>query len=378
MPKPRVLCVAAPDWLGVSRLPGVLHAAGCRVSLLAHPRSYAALSRFVDELIPGTWDAAANVELLRVHLASGASYDWIILADDPTVSAAARRCGEGWTAPWFPVDAASQKPRWLAQKTAFNAAAAAAGLPVPVSRSASSPDEVRAAARAVGFPVIVKPAAGSAGSGVFFAASADGLERSLPDAGPFVVQRAVAGRSGGTCVLFDRGRPAWWLSSLRARVSPAPYGPATARALLHVPAIAGIAADLGALTGFHGLCELDWILPEDGSGPVIVEFNPRPPSYLFLVGALGADLPAAIRAFLAGEKAPAPGAPGPEGSAVGLYPEDLISALSARDWRRGAAWLSGAAGPLPQNDPALIRAFHWLAVKALARGALFQLPRSGH
>jgi len=147
---PRVLCVASPDWIGVTRLPRVLGRAGCRTALLADPRNMAARSRFVDDLIPGDRDPAANVERLRVHLASGAAYDWIILADDPTMLEGVRRCREGWCRSWFPVDPSSVDPEILTQKTLFMAAAGAAGVPVPRSIASCAPGELRAAARAVG------------------------------------------------------------------------------------------------------------------------------------------------------------------------------------------------------------------------------------
>lgn len=364
----RVLCVAAPNWLGFSRFPRVLSGAGCHVSFLGHPRALTARSRFVDAVIPGSWDPDENIELLRARLAAGDAFDWILLADDPTVLAACRRCPEPWLAPWFPVDPASAKPALLASKAEFLAAAAASGVRVPAFRPASTPAEVLAAARALGFPVIVKPVDGSAGTGVRKVASEAELPGGPPP-GAVIVQSFVAGAAGGTAVLYDHGRPVWWLSSLRTRVWPEPYGPSSCRTPVELPGVETMLTALGGATGLHGFCEFDWILPEDGSPPQVIELNPRVPAYLSAAERMGSDLSSALRAFLAGERPGAPRAPLAR-TPVGLFPEDLTRALAVRDWARCREWLEGTAGPVPWDDPRLFASFAWLVVKAVVRAAL--------
>jgi len=57
---------------------------GCRVFVLAHPKSYVAKSRHLSGVISGSFNAEENIENLRRHLGSGARYDWVIFVDDPT------------------------------------------------------------------------------------------------------------------------------------------------------------------------------------------------------------------------------------------------------------------------------------------------------
>jgi predicted ATP-grasp superfamily ATP-dependent carboligase len=365
-----VLVVAASEWLGVSRLPRVLAAAGARVSLLAHPASRAARSRHVHELIAGSWDPAQTVERLRERLDAGAAYDWILLADDPTAVEAVRRRGETWLKGWFPVDPASDKAPMLTSKARFFEGAAAAGLPIPRTRSASTAAEIRAAAKELGFPILIKPAEGVAGTGVFTAADAAELERKLPADGAFVAQSFIPGRSGGTAALFDGGRPAWWFSSLRDRVWPEPYGPSCRRRLINPPEIPAMLEKLGALLGLRGLVELEWILPEGGGGPLIIEMNPRPPSYLYLADEMGAGLTAALRAFLPGGASASPAAASGEGVAA-LFPEDAVRAAAQRDWRACAGWLTGRAGAVPWDDPRLLGSYGWLVAKSFIRPLLY-------
>ena len=67
---------------------------------------------------------------------------------------------------------------------------------MPASRTAGTAGEIREAARAIGFPVIVKPAEGSAGAGVFVASSSEELELHMPADGAFIVQRMIATEKG--------------------------------------------------------------------------------------------------------------------------------------------------------------------------------------
>lgn len=368
--QPVVLCVVSPNWVGVTRLPGVLKRAGCRVALLSDPRNMVAGSRAVDLRITGSRDPAANIELLRLHLATGEAYDWIILADDPTMIEGVRRCREDWCRDWFPVDASSTDPAALTRKTRFMAAAEKAGLPIPRSITAAAAEDIQAAARSIGLPVLVKPAEGSAGKGIVRVGTEAELEALKPQVGPWVVQRLVSGRIGGTLVLFDRGRPLWWHNSLRVRFWPEPYGPSCQRRSIHHPAFAGIMEKTGAMLGVTGLCEVEWILPDDGGTPMIIEFNPRPPSFHYMAEQMGADLPGAIRAFLAGDKTVSPPPAGPEGPVVRLFPEDATRAAASLDWIDCARWLTGSAGPLPWNDPPLMRAYARRLIMSLARALL--------
>lgn len=330
----------------------------------------AARSRYVDSLVPGARRPADAIECLRLHLASGAAYDWIILADEPTMIEAVRRSREDWCRNWFPVDISSTDPDILIRKTMFLAAAREADLPIPHSISASSPDEIRAAARSIGFPLLVKPSEGSTGRGIVRTGDAAELEALMPAAGSFVVQSLIDGRTGGTLVLYDRGVPLWWHSSLRVQFWPQPYGPSCQRRSFHLPEFEGLVKKVGTMLGLTGLCEVEWILPDDGGAPLIIEFNPRPPSFHAIAERMGADLPGAIRAFLGGDRTVTPPVAGPEGPVIRLFPEDAIRAAACLDWHGCALWLSGSAGPLPWDDPALLRAYGKRVLVSFARALI--------
>lgn len=370
MNRPRALCVSSPNWLGIVHSPRVLHQAGFDVTLLAHPRSFAARSRFVERLIPATWDPAVNVELLREHLAAEPRpYDWIVLADDPTLMEALRRRSEAWTGACLPTDPAGLGAELLLSKARFMEEAQSRGLPIPPSRTAASRKELGEAAAALGFPVIVKPVQGSSGKGIFVARSADELIESARSEheGSYLVQRFVTGRVGSTLVLFDRGVPRAWLASFKLRCHPAPYGPSTARQRVHLPESREVLAGFGRMLGIHGLAAFDWILPDEGGQALVLECNGRPFSWLHMVGAVGLDLPGAIRAMRAGEPARI-AVPETTGEVIALFPQDPLRAIAESDWKRLVQWLYAPPGPLPWDEPRLFAAhLRFLAVRLVKK-----------
>ncbi len=347
----------------------VLASGGCRVFALVHPLSYAARSRHLSGVISGSWDPSETLELLRKHLASGVSYDWIIFADDPTMQEAARRSREEWLRPWFPVDPAGDKPEVLTLKTHFLEKAAAAGLPVPASRSASSAAELRDAAREIGFPLLVKPSSGFAGNGIYRADSLEELKRQLFIPGTYSIQRVVEGQSGGTAILFQPDRPVWWHSSLRAKVWPEPYGPSSRRRCVYPPEIKYIVQELAPILGMRGFGELEWILPSEGGPPQLIEFNPRPPTYLYLTSFMGANLSAVLRAFFSNQPAPIARFE-IDSQEIALFPEDALQAAKQRDWWRLFRWSIGQGGPTFDAEPDLVRCYTWVIFKTLLRSLL--------
>ncbi|MEI6871373.1 MAG: hypothetical protein WCL08_03735 [Verrucomicrobiota bacterium] len=369
---PRVLCVSGPNWFGVSRLPIVLASAGFEVSVLAHPKSFVACSGFLRALVPGSFCPKENLELFRRHVSAGAQYDWVIFADDPTMMEAVRRSREEWLVPWFPASSREGDPDVLIHKTLFIEKAAAAGLPVPPYCSVVSSVELCAAAAELGFPVIVKPALGFAGNGIFSANTMAELRgRSLPD-GEWCVQRQVTGRSGGTALLLWNNRPVWWQNSLRTKVWPEPFGPSCRRTSIHLPEMPEILDRLASALDFYGLCEVEWILPDCGGPPLLIEFNPRPASYLYTTTAMGGDLPVALRSLFAGKEFNS-SSTGHNGSEVALFPEDAIQAAKQMDISRLWAWCSGRVQSGFAKEQRLLRRYRWLAFKAVLRSALAKL-----
>ncbi|HEX5136194.1 MAG TPA: hypothetical protein VFY93_04420 [Planctomycetota bacterium] len=350
---PRILLATAAAWLGVARVPRILAEAGARVCLLAHPRRPVARSRHVAELFPAPRDTDGALAALK-RLLAGQMFDWVILGDDEILRAAARDGG----VPGLGME------DLLVSKAAFARAMASKGLPFPDAQVAIGPDAARAAAGRIGFPVILKPDASTAGAGLFRADRPEDVGR-VPEGAPYVVQRFVDGDVGSTAILLDGGRPLFWMSAFKSEVHPKPFGPSCVRRYVHVPGFEPRLEALAAMLPGRRLCGVDWILPRGASEPLFLELNARPPPWVHLHARFGADLPGAIRAMLAG--APVVVRPPERVSRpdVRMFPQDAIRALDEGDWKgflRGfLAW--GTGYDAPRGEPLLLLALRWQLVR---------------
>jgi hypothetical protein len=369
MTAPRALCVTSPHWMGTVHSPRLLAQAGYAVTLIAPRSSIAAKSGFVERLIPGSSEPAAAVEQMREHLAAEARpYDRVVIADDPTLMAALRRACEPWIAPCLPVDPAGPGPELLLSKARFMEEAQERGLPVPRSRTAGSRAELAAAAESVGYPVIAKPVRGSSGNGVFVARDAAELRAGAAAAheGAYVVQRFETGEVGGTVALFHAGAPRAWLSSYKRRVHPAPFGPSTARQRVHLPGAKAALEGFGRMLGLRGIVTFDWVLPEGGGDPLILECNGRPIAWLHMISRVGLDMAGALRELREGRPATV-AAPESDGPEVAIFPQDAELAIATSDWRRLASWLYAPPGPLTWDEPRVLAAYGRMLAGQLVR-----------
>jgi hypothetical protein len=367
--RPRVLLVAGESWIGFARIPRLLRDAGCHLSLLCHPSCWAAQSVYVDELLPAPRGASATLDVLE-PLVAAREFHWVILGDDPILRAAVERpaVAHSW---WFPVDGSGGRPRVLTSKTAFSQLAVRAQLPFPPSE-ATVGEHATAAARRVGFPVIVKPEFGSGGHGIFRADGPAGLGQLHPGA-PLLVQRFVDGRIGSTEVLFASGRPLCWMSSYKEQVHPKPFGPSSVRRYVCIPGMEDHLRQLGSALGLTGLCSVDWVQPSGAETPLLIELNARPTPCLHLHRQYGVDFPGAIRAMLGG----APRVVRPprtvERPLVRMFPQHAIAAVSEDDWLGFARGLFSGEDR-PDDDPRLLHSLRGELLRQ-ARAAVARYPR---
>jgi glutathione synthase/RimK-type ligase-like ATP-grasp enzyme len=355
---PTILVACASEWLAPARLPRVLSRAGAHVVAFC-PRAWPlAQTRFVDEVIDAPPLLDAYVEALRDHLAD-VTYDWVLIVDDPLLEALAARKGEPWLDGVLPIAAAHPWSRVLASKAAFCALAAAARLPVPPSRTCRSLDEARAAAAALGLPMMLKTSSGFAGLGVRLVrdqVELDAAFAALADpagATPLVAQRFVAGPIGNTVVLYDRGVPICWMSAFKVRTWPGPFGPSSARQFMSHADVEPIVRAVGAASAYHGFCALDWVLDENGRLQII-ELNARPVPTIHMGRLAGVDFSRAVRELLAGVPRVQP--PRPRAARIiPMFPEDVWRAASENTLSL-ATWLPwpGRFTDVPWHDPPLL------------------------
>jgi predicted ATP-grasp superfamily ATP-dependent carboligase len=354
--RPEVLVACASDWASPARLPRVLAAAGARVVALS-PAGYAlTATRYVDRVVDAPAELEAYVDALRDHL-DAHRYAWVIVADDPLLVALRARAlrGERWLRTLLPI--ASDHP-WssiVASKTAFARLGAAAGLPVPASRTCHAEPDAARAADELGLPLMLKQAAGFAGLGVRLVRDRADVARAWADvaggAEPVVAQRFVEGPVGNTTFLMERGRPIAWMSAYKARTFQGPFGPSSARRFMVHGDVAPLLARVGALTGYHGFGAVDWIHGADDRLHTI-ELNARPVPAIHMGPRAGVDFARAVREMLAGAATvQVPPAPPVDAPVHPMFPEDVYRLAHERALDR-RAW--AASADVPWGDPRLL------------------------
>jgi predicted ATP-grasp superfamily ATP-dependent carboligase len=366
-----VLLACASDWASPARLARVLVDGGARVVAMTAPRRPLATTRFASRVIAAPPDVDGFVTVLREHLRTH-NYRWIVLADDPLITAVRDARHQSWLDGVLPIRGAWSDV--IASKAALCARATAAGYPIAPSRVCGSLDDARRALVALGSPVVIKQSSEFAGRGVRLVASEGELAqvwRALAaPSEPLVVQRFIAGPVGNTAFLMDRGRPVQWMSAFKARTYAGQFGPSSARRFMDHPDARVLVSRLGELTGYHGFGALDWIHGTDDRLHVI-ELNTRPVPAIHLATRAGIDFARGVRELLAGRST---GTASPsvrdDTSVHAMFPEDLWRMVTeGKVELRSLFGQCGIARDVPWDDPRLV--LHH--VLAMSRALLAQL-----
>ena len=191
----------------------------------------------------------------------------------------------------------------VADKEATIQLARRLGIPVPETIAATTADDVHAAARHLGFPVVLKPMTsrrrdelhGVRRYAVTYALDDSGVDRALrgmDDVG-VLVQRFWPGVGEGVELLLDHGTPLAAFQHRRLREVPTSGGASSLRESVALdPVLFDHSARLLGALGFHGLAMVEFRVGQDG--PVLMEINGRVWGSLPLAVAAGMDFPARL------------------------------------------------------------------------------------
>jgi predicted ATP-grasp superfamily ATP-dependent carboligase len=151
------------------------------------------------------------------------------------------------------------------------------GLPQPPTRILKSQSEPRGATR---FPAVVKTSVGTASRGINFvhneselASALHGLDAGGAFADEVLLQDMIAGTTEKAQSVFCRGQ----LVGFHAyrQVAPGVGGGEAIKQSVSRPVVRGYLEKIGAELGWHGALSVDYIMPDDGAGPLFIDCNPR-------------------------------------------------------------------------------------------------------
>ena len=151
------------------------------------------------------------------------------------------------------------------------------GLPQPATRIVKSEAELQDAIR---FPCVVKTTVGTASRGIWFVRNQADLESALQDldiseafADEVLVQDFIAGAIEKAQAVFCRGALLGF-HAYRQIAAGAGGGEAIKQSVSR-PDMRSHLAAIGEKLGWHGALSVDYILPDDGATPLLIDCNPR-------------------------------------------------------------------------------------------------------
>ncbi len=286
------------DMLG--EIPRMLKRAGCHVTLLCHGDQRPFVGSAIDEWVWAPRDEKSIVDwVIAKTTAEPSAYDWIILSQDGLLNSL--RHADIPTALKLKIGPVHNE-KWLSVLGSKCGSAqfwAENGIRHADFRICRNGDEARAAADAIGFPVVLKLENMSGGSGIFKCNSRKDIERhhNIFNGRPAIVERFIQGE--GVCVdpFYHNGKLIAFTCSKALRTHGR-FGVCMRREFFPSNDVAPLLEKIGKTLDYNGFINLNFI--RDGaSGELIIhEMDCRPHIWFGYGHFAGVDFGKAIRKCL--------------------------------------------------------------------------------
>jgi len=346
-----ILIAISIDSVGAARLPQLFAAAGCRVTVVSGAGLAITASKYVQDHIVTERPTESVRAGLEEHLSYfPARYEQVIIADEPLLRTFTVRPATPLLARLAPVTADAEKLAMMLSKVTFSQTALAAGLPTPEFRVLPAAGDLQRELWG-GKPFVIKTEESLSGSGVHVIRSAGDLEqaKALLQSVPLLIQQYIPGRVGATAVYFQNGEPKCWFSYYLCRNWPNANSASSAIQVVWRKDIHPILQKLGDMTGYTGLCGLDWVLDPATGKALVLEINPRPTPGLHASHLAQVCFAEAISQSLDGKALFQPAAKC-SSRMYRLFPQNLFRSIDDRDLREFLRTWQDA----PWRDPKLL------------------------
>jgi predicted ATP-grasp superfamily ATP-dependent carboligase len=237
----------------------------------------ARFSRFVDRFhrCPGLRDDPAGFLAVVEKLLSARHFDVLLpIHEQGFLFARVRQRLErrvGLALPSF------ESYRAAHGKAGFSRLLDQSGLPQPPTRIVNSAHELRDGIR---YPSVIKTSVGTASRGIWFVRDDTDLEAALQELGAnrafadeVLVQDLVAGTTEKAQAVFCRGQ----LIGLHAyrQVASGAGGGEAIKQSVHRPEVRAFLTTIGEKLAWHGALSVDYLVPDEGATPLLIDCNPR-------------------------------------------------------------------------------------------------------
>lgn len=360
----RVLLISLGQWHGPARMPRTLKRHGFEVAMLCMPDNMAAKTRFVDRFFL----VAPNDETVLVRDLANAIEafrpDFIIPGLEPAVNALHEvwRISEAGQLPMLSEEARKairhsifdpNQKRFFSSKIDLIEQMALLGVRTPAQRELHTLGDADMFVQEHGYPVVVKPDRGFAGTGIGFCRTEEELLEKLSQAlkngdQRWCIQTLIEGQTSMVQFFAKDGKVLTAYCLARLETDPSPTGPTTVLKVIENPEMLNAATQLAKLMKYNGFGSAQFVIPEGDSGPAYMfEANMRIGVSMHLGEEFGVDLVRALKQSLGG--APPTQNPLKLGATIALYPQEPM-----RDG--DSQYLKGIVDK-PTDDPDLLAHF---------------------
>ncbi|MEO7098042.1 MAG: ATP-grasp domain-containing protein [Luteolibacter sp.] len=326
------------------RLPRVWRQAGYEVDLLCLDGEILGSSRFVDHVIQEATAEDLFQRLIGILRVNDARWQAVVVVDEQLVRKLIASGDRAVLENWQPGALDYEVGSFFLSKFGLEMVSKNPAMQIPPSRVCRTAEEIASFGESVGWPVILKPANGSGGTGVVRYDSVIELETKLPlPELPVLAQKFIFGKEGVVEMFCSAGRPLAWLASHSTRRMGGAFSYSTARMFLPKPELCPLVEQVARFTNFEGFCGFDWIRDENTGIHWMIEFHPRASAGLRFADRCGVDFSAAIVAAMTPGTAEFSPRVQMSGTSVAAhsFPWDLFRCLRDWDWRGLAMWLPG-------------------------------------
>jgi carbamoylphosphate synthase large subunit len=334
----KALILSKGNYQGPARFPFALKNAGFEVASLSEKTNLIAKSDFVDRsffdemeveaailatletaigsfrpdiLLPGSDGLAFLLQILRRKIAAGNS------KLDSEMVDMVHACTFD-----------EESERLLFNKIDLLETLGSLGVLVPPQREIATLGDAGAFIEDHGYPVILKPNAGSGSSGVHICKDEEALFVVLPGIlanrgrGRYCIQKYLGSQTGVVHFVAKNGALVAWNMAFRVATHPGETGQTSATRVIENSQMLETAKKICELTNYSGMGAPQFVLEDEGRGRAwLMEMNPRMGTYVHLWQRIGTDL--ALGLMHAWQGRPLPSAPVRHGLTVALFPQEL-------------------------------------------------------
>ncbi|MEJ0053305.1 MAG: hypothetical protein WDN10_01065 [bacterium] len=363
-----------------AEIPYLFKKAGCEVDVYCRKGSWLLKNRSWDRWHEAASDPAEYAKGLIARV-ENASYDWIILTDDPVLRIMNDRIGDDSAALKILPVAKLANRNVIGSKAALSLLCEKYQLRTPPFAIYNEGDDLSALTATVGYPLLLKVDRSGGGSGVFRCIDESKLAETLRLLAPdqrknLVFQKYIEGDNIGVDALYRKGTLLAYARSKVVRTVTDEFSISSVRSYAPDETIEPELRRIGEEIGIDGFCNFTFMQEGRTGTYYLIEADLRPHAWFSLARLGGVDFSLAIRNYLSGSNTLI-GQPCAAEVEIRHFFRDFNWSVERGDWRGILMWIFNRDGRwkfVPLHD----RRIFFATLGQLARNRLRSLHRLLH